>query len=124
MIRFSRGVRDATVFPELQAADPAVLAVGVTHLVDDIHGVAAVGIERLLKAERFHHRLQRRRHLPAGQARLLRDLVHRRLPAQLLFQPLPRLHGFIGRIPQRPADPQGVVVPQKRRISPMIIGTP
>ena len=40
-------------------------------------------------------------------------LVHGGLPAQLLFQRLPGLHGLVGGIAQAAADPQGVVVPQE-----------
>ena len=98
---------------EFEAADPTVLAVRVAHLIDDVHRVAAVGVERLFEAEGLHHRFQRCRHLRAGKARLPGDLVHGWLPAQLLFQRFPRLHGLVGRVPQRAADPQGVVIPQK-----------
>ena len=98
---------------ELQPADPAVLAVGVAHLIDDVDGIPAIGVDRLLEAQRLHHRFQRRRHLPAGQAGLLGNLLHGRLTAQLLFQLLAGLHGPVGRVPEAAAHPQGVVVPQE-----------
>ena len=41
---------------ELQPADPAFLAVRVAHLIDHIHRIAAVGVHRLVKAERLHYR--------------------------------------------------------------------
>ena len=98
---------------ELQPADPALLAVWVPHLVDHIHGIAAIGVHRLVKAERLHHRLQRGGHLAPGKPRCGGDLVHGWLAPQLLFQRFPRLHGAVGGVPQGAAYPQGVVVPQK-----------
>ncbi len=113
MIRFFARGEGGHRLAKFEAADPTVLAVRVAHLIDDVHRVAAVGVERLFEAEGLHHRFQRCRHLRAGKARLPGDLVHGWLPAQLLFQRFPRLHGLVGRVPQRAADPQGVVVPQK-----------
>ncbi len=58
--------------PELQPADPAVLAVRVAHLIDHIHGIAAIGVHRLFQADRLHHRFQRGGHLAPGKSRLPR----------------------------------------------------
>ena len=99
--------------PELQPADPAVLAIRVAHLVDEVHGIAAVGIHRLFQAHRLYHRFQCRGHLPAGQACLPGDLVHSGFPAQLLLQRFAGLHGPVGGIAQAAAYPQGIVIPQK-----------
>ena len=98
---------------ELQPADPAVLAVWVPHLIDDVHGIAAVAVDRLFQTDRLHHRLQRGGHFPAGQSGRSGDLVHGRLPAKLLFQCFAALHGAVCGVAQAAADPKGVVVPQK-----------
>ena len=110
--------------PELQPADPAVLAVRVPHLIDHIHRIAAIGVHRLFQTDRLHHRFQRGGHFAPGKARRLRDLVHGRLAAQLLFQRFAALHGPVGGIPQAAAHPQALLSRRKRRISPMIMGTP
>ena len=110
--RFSRGSgghRLPELSPLIQLSSPS----GVAHLIDDIHGVAAVGVERLLEAEGLHHRLQRRRLPPGGTARPAGRSRSRWLPAQLLSASRPCM-ALVGRIRSDcGSDPQGVVVPQK-----------
>ena len=49
--------------PELQPADPAVLAIRVAHLVDEVHGIAAVGIHPVSYTHLDVYKRQEKRNL-------------------------------------------------------------
>ena len=62
------------------------------HTVDHIHGIAAVGVHRLVKAERLHHRFQRGGHLAPGApaAAAISSMMGSRPSC---FSSVSRLHG-------------------------------
>ena len=92
---------------------PVVVGVlDVSHLVHNAHGIPAVGVHRLGQAHRVHNGVHGEHHVLTGDAQLLGQLLHRRLPLALRHQPFTGLHDPVSGVPHTAADADGAVVPQ------------
>src|SRR5690606_16022131 len=90
----------------------ALFTVLVADLVHDVNGVAAVVVDGLKKGDGVLDGVQGVDHFFPGQPQLFGDLPDGRLRGILVHQGVPHLKRLVSDVPQRPAHPDGVVVPE------------
>ena len=96
----------------------------IADLIHHIKRVPALRVDGLKQAHRALDGVQRRGDILAADADLRRDLVDGGLPQILFRHMFPGINRLVGRVPQRPAHPDGIVVPQiPADLPPMIMGT-
>ena len=84
----------------------------IADLIHHIKRVPALRVNGLKQAHRALDGVQRGGDILAADADLRRDLVDGGLPQILFRHMFPGINRLVGRVPQRPAHPDGIVVPQ------------